>query len=183
MFELPTPGQDSTTPIPTFVETRDLYDFLAIVEDQNGMPELRTYVHEGRWVNIPLAISKMWYEERLRLFETADRFDCEAIVANVMLSLEIYYSSLGGWDLLTVASKSNSISLAKRAIIKMADGPPTISRFEWWTLISHLQPSWQIELTKLVWEFRSELVKPLQQERQTRPNLRKSMVGSHHGPD
>jgi hypothetical protein len=172
MFELPTSAKGLITPIFTFVETRDLYNFLAIVEDQNGKQELRTYVHEGQWVNIPLAISKMWYEERLRLVDTADRFDCEAIGASTRLSLEIYHASLGAWDLLTVASKSNSIPLAKKAIIKMADGPSTFSHFEWWTLMSHLRPAWQIELTKLVWEFQSTLVDRRHQERNTRPHDR-----------
>jgi hypothetical protein len=173
MFELPTPAGGSTIPIPTFVETRDLCDFLVIVEDQNGKAELKTYVHEGGWVHIPLAISKMWYEERLRLIETADRFDCEAIVADTRLSLEVYYAALGAWDLLTVASKSNSIPLAKKAIIKMQGGEPAFAHFEWWTLMSHLQPSWQIELTRLVWSFQSELVNRPQQEHKIRPDGRR----------
>jgi hypothetical protein len=87
----------------------------------------------------------------------------------------VFYASLGAWELLEVASEANSLPIAKSAIIKMTHDKrlPIYDISEWWTLMSSLRPTWQLELTKLVWVFQKEIVDRPLQERRTLLNGRK----------
>jgi hypothetical protein len=174
MLDHPNPS-GTFAPIPTLLPVEDLYVFLWVVRDQDNSPELYQFDHEGEEVHIPAVIYNTSVKDNLRLIDLADRFDCEAIGASANLSLEIGYASRSAWEVLEVASDANSIPMAKRAIIKMTHDNklPICQLSEWWSLISSLQPTWQIELTKLVWVFQNEIVDRPLQERRTLPNGRK----------
>jgi hypothetical protein len=172
MFELPAPPEDPPLAIPTFVLAQDLYILLAIVEDQEQDADCIQLVHLGQTVDTPLVIQRLTLVEKTTLQELADRFDCEDIGASVKLSLDVYYETLTGKQLLAEASKVDSIPVAKVAIIKMGkelEWRYKGSYHDWWTRIEDIRPSWQIALTKLVWEFQNELINP-EQERGRRSN-------------
>jgi hypothetical protein len=174
MLDNPNPS-GPFVPIPTLLQVEDLYIFLWTVRDQDDSPNLLTIEHEGEEVYIPTVIHGLSVQESFRLIDVADRFDCEAIGTSAKLSLEVFYASLKAWELLEVASEANSLPIAKRAIIKMTHDKrlPIYDITEWWTLMSNLRPTWQLELTKLVWVFQKEIVDRPLQERRTLPNGRK----------
>jgi hypothetical protein len=172
MFELPAPPDDPPLAIPTFVLAQDLYILLAIVEDKELDADCIQMVHLGQTVDIPLVIHQLTLLEKTTLQELADRFDCEDIGASVKLSLDVYYETLTGNQLLAAASKVESITVARVAIIKMGrerEWRYKGSYHDWWTRIGHIRLSWQVALTKLVWEFQNELINP-EQERGRRSN-------------
>jgi hypothetical protein len=174
MFELPA-SDDPPAAIPTFVLAQDLYILLAIVEDQEDDEDCIQLAHLGQTMDIPLLIHQLTLVERVTLQELADRFDCEEMGFKVKQSLGVYYDSLTGIELLVAASKVNSVTVARVAIIKMGkawEWGNKASYHDWWTRIGDIRPSWQIELTKLVWEFQDELVNP-EQERGRRSNGRR----------
>jgi hypothetical protein len=110
---------------------------------------------------MPSAIHQASLVDKITLQTLADRFDCEGMGAYVRSSLQIYYDSLTGIELLTVASRVESTAVARVAIIKMGkerEWGKKASYHCWWNKIEVIRPSWQIELTKLVWEFQNELV-------------------------
>jgi hypothetical protein len=112
-------------------------------------------------IDVPLVIHQLTLVEKITLQELADRFDCEAICVAVRQSLGFYYDSLTGNQLLAAASKVDSITVAKVAIIKMGkelEWRYKGSYHDWWTRIEDIRPSWQIALTKLIWEFQNELI-------------------------
>jgi len=80
-----------------------------------------------------------------------------AIEFTLKLSLEIFYAAKGPWALLEVASRLNSIELAKSAI-KRIDMFDIWRSSSWWNQISDIRPTWQIELTRLVWESQEGFV-------------------------
>jgi hypothetical protein len=174
MLDNPNPS-GPFVPIPTLLQVEDLYIFLWVVRDQDDCPNLLTIEHDGEEVHIPTVIHGLSVQESFRLIDVADRFDCEAIGTSAKLSLEVFYASLGAWELLEVASEANSLPIAKRAIIKMTHDKrlPIYDISEWWTLMSSLRPTWQLELTKLVWVFQKEIVDRPLQERRTLLNGRK----------
>jgi hypothetical protein len=174
MLDNPNPS-GPFVPIPTLLQVEDLYIFLWTVRDQDDCPNLLTIEHEGEEVYMPTVIHGLSVQESFRLIDVADRFDCEAIGTSAKLSLEVFYASLKAWELLEVASEANSLPIAKRAIIKMTHDKrlPIYDITEWWTLMSNLRPTWQLELTKLVWVFQKEIVDRPLQERRTLPNGRK----------
>jgi hypothetical protein len=126
-------------------------------------------------IDVPLVIHQLTLVEKITLQELADRFDCEAICVAVRQSLGFYYDSLTGNQLLAAASKVDSITVAKVAIIKMGkelEWRYKGSYHDWWTRIEDIRPSWQIMLTKLMWGFQNELINP-EQERGRRSNGRR----------
>ena len=174
MLDIPNPS-GPFLPIPTLLPVDDLYIFLWVVRDQDDCPNLFTIDHEGEEVHIPTVIYNLSVQDSFKLIDVADRFDCEAIGTSAKLSLEVFYASLGAWEILEVASEANSIAIAKRAIIKMTHDKslPIYDITEWWSMMSSLQPTWQLELTKLVWVFQKDIVDRPHQNRRTLPNGRK----------
>jgi hypothetical protein len=175
MFALPSPPDNKPVAIPTFVPAEDLYILLATIEDQEDDADCIQLVHSGQTMDIPLVIHQLTLIERATLQELADRFDCEEMGVKVRQCLGVYYDSLTGIELLVAASKVNSVPVARVAIIKMGkewEWGNKASYNDWWTRIGDIRPSWQIELTKLVWEFQNELVNP-EQERGRRSNGRR----------
>jgi hypothetical protein len=165
MFDLPVPTDGHPITIPTFVPANDLYTLLVVIDNQRDfhIPKLTKLIHLGVKIEVPTMIHKLSLVEKVTLQEVADRFDCEAIGVDVKHYLDIYYSSLTALELLAVASKVESVPVARVAITKMAEYSEFRSRstkHKWWTMIEDIRPSWQIELTKLFWEFQQELVNP-----------------------
>lgn len=163
MLDLPSPADDPPTPIPTFVPAGDLYTFLGIIEDQENSTAQPKMIHLYQKGDVPTIVHNSSLTDKVILQELADRFDCEALGFGVKLSLEAYYASLTALELLTAASKFNSVTVARVAIAKM--GSDRDCRYkalysDWWTKIEKIRPSWQVELTKLIWEFQNELVNP-----------------------
>jgi len=175
MFALPSPPDSPSVAIPTFVIAEDLYIFLATIEDQEAKTGSIQLIHLGETTDVPLVIHQLTLVEKITLQGLADRFDCEAIGAAVKQSLGVYYDSLTGIQLLASASKVESVTVARVAIIKMGkerEWRYKGSYHDWWNRIGDMRPSWQIALTKLVWEFQNELINP-EQERGRRSNGRR----------
>jgi hypothetical protein len=107
------------------------------------------YEHDCVEHRIPAMINLLAVNANLKL-DTTDHLGRFAIEFTLKLSLEIFYASMGPWTLLRVASRLNSIELAKRAIRRI-DMSEFDSRSHWWRWISDIRPTWQIELTRLVW--------------------------------
>jgi hypothetical protein len=162
-------------PIPTLLPVKELYVFLWIVRNQDNSPKVYQIDHEGEKVHLSAAIYHLSLKECLQLKNVADRFDCEAIGLGTRLTLENFYARLGAWELLEAASEVNSIPIAKRAIIKLTHDKrlPIYDITEWWSKMSSLPPLWQLELTKLVWVFRKDIINRPHSERRTLPNGRK----------
>jgi hypothetical protein len=162
-------------PITTLLPAEDLYVFLWMVRDQVDCTELYQIVHKGEEAHMSVTLYRLSVKDSLKLVDVADRFDCEALGTSAKLALEVFYATLGAWELLEVASEVNSIPIAKRAIIKMTDDTDLDidDLSDWWALMRSLRPTWHIELTKLVWVFQNELVNRPLQERKTLSNGRK----------
>jgi hypothetical protein len=114
--------------------------------------------------------------------DTTEHLGRFGIEFTLKLSLEIFYASVGPWPLLRVASRLNSIELAKRAIRRI-DMSEFTSRSHWWDWIRNIRPTWQVELTRLVWVNDDDFVARLptlgtivprghQQHQQSRTNVR-----------
>lgn len=119
MFELPCTPESLLVAIPTFVVAEDLFTFLATIEDEVDRVERIPLLHSGETINIPSAIHQASLVDKITLQNLADRFDCEAMGACLRDSLQFYYDSLTGIKLLAAASKVESITVARVAIIKM----------------------------------------------------------------
>jgi hypothetical protein len=172
MFALPSPPDSPPVAIPTFVLAEDLYIFLATIEDQEDDTDSIKLIHLGETVDVPLVIHQLTLAEKITLQEIADRFDCEAMCVALRQSLGVYYDSLTGHQLLAEALKVESVTVARVAIIKMGkerEWRHKGSYHDWWSRIEDIRPSWQIALTKLMWEFQNELINP-EQERGRRSN-------------
>jgi hypothetical protein len=107
------------------------------------------YEHDYVEHRIPAMINLLAVNANLKLDPT-DHLGRFAIEFTLKVSLEIFYASMGPWPLLRVASRLNSIELAKRAIRRI-DMSEFHSRSHWWDWIRDIRPTWQIELTRLVW--------------------------------
>jgi hypothetical protein len=165
MFELPSTPESLLVAIPTFVVAEDLFTF---IEDEVDRVERIPLLHSGETINIPSAIHQASLVDKITLQNLADRFDCEAMGACLRDSLQFYYDSLTGIKLLAAASKVESITVARVAIIKMGKDRKwenKASYHRWWKELEHIRPSWQIALTKVVWEFQNELVNSYQEPR------------------
>jgi hypothetical protein len=176
MFDMADPHSDSRTPIPTFVATEHLYTLLIIIEDQVDCGVFERLNYEGQVMYIPKAIERLPLKEKISLGETADRFDCAVIDLSVKRSLGVYYDSMTPIQLLRAASKANIVPVAKAAIARMGTssrwGPERIYR-DWWTFISGIRPTWQVELTKVFWETGDQLVERLYKAPEYQINGRK----------
>jgi hypothetical protein len=136
-------------PIPTFIPAEDMRIILRSLEFQADCTGDVWYENDCVEHRIPAMINLLAVNANLKL-DTTDHPGRFAIEFTLKLSLEIFYASMGPWALLRVASRLNSIELAKRAIrrIDMSE----ISRSStWWNRISDIRPTWQIELTQSVW--------------------------------
>jgi hypothetical protein len=136
-------------PIPTFIPAEDLRLLLPALEFRGDCTGDVWYQNDEVSHRIPAMINLLAVNANLKL-DTTESLGRFAVEFTLKLSLEIFYASMGPWPLLRVASRLNSIELAKRAIrrIDMSD----ISRSStWWNRISDIRPTWQIELTQLFW--------------------------------
>jgi hypothetical protein len=169
MFELDGLTAGSQAPIPVLVPADGLLTLLVIVEDRfNHRQEDQSCFRQ--------AIRRLPIKDKLVVQELADRFDCEAISARVKLSIKDYYARNPGSKLLTKASKTNSLMAARIAIAKLDTDQVFLDKSiyrNWWTLIKDLRPSWQVELTRLVWKNQYELVNRPDQPRATHPSGRR----------
>ena len=137
MFAFRSLGASPDIALPTFIPTDDLYVLLLLIEDP-----------ERFW--------RPTLEKKLALVDLADKFDCEVLGRNVRRSLDDYYESSTAMTLLTVASKLNSVPMARTAIRKMKNDYQCrrhLSYTVWWDWIKDLRPGWQTELTGLIWVF------------------------------
>jgi hypothetical protein len=170
MFDLPSPSEeDSGLPIPTFVSAADLYTFLRVVEDQVNCKVLLDRWYDDTKVRIPASIHNITGRNKFILEELADRFDCEKIALNVKHSIHDTYANFSGFNILYRASQANSIPMAKMGIIKLESAIENYDKSlysKWWSMMEGIRPSWQIEITKLVWKNQHELVNRPGQPRQ-----------------
>ena len=167
MFNLPSPD-DSPLAIPTFVTADDLYIFLACIEDHENCIARSKLTHSGQTSILPNVIRKLTFVQKVVLQELADRFDCEEMGAAVSQSLAATYDSLSGIKLLRIANDIDSITVARAAIIKMGaerEWRTKSSYHTWWERVAGIRPSWQMELTRLTWEFQNELVNRREERR------------------
>ena len=177
MFELPCTPESLPVAIPTFVVAEDLFTFLATIEDEVIRVRPTHPLQSGETMFVPSAIHQASLVDKITLQTLADRFDCEALGAWLRDSLQIYYDSLTGIELLEAASKIDSTMVARVAIMKMGKDRQwknKASYHRWWKELEHIRPSWQIALTKVVWEFQNELVNSYQEPRRHKNGRRVS---------
>jgi hypothetical protein len=156
MFELDALTAGSQAPIPVLVPADGLFTFLVVVEDRFiHRRENKSCFHQST------CIRRLSIKDKLVVQELADRFDCEGISARLKLSIDHYYASSSGLELLAKASEANLLVVAKIAIGKLGADQAFLDKSiyrNWWTLIKGLRPGWQVELTRLVWKNQYELV-------------------------
>jgi len=178
MFELPPSFDHPPAAIPTFVVAEDLFTFLATIEEVfTHRGECTPLVHLGQTIDMPNAVHQASLIDKITLQTLADRFDCEGMGACVKFSLQTYYDSLTGIELLKAASKVNSVPVARVAIIKMGkdrEWKNKASYHCWWKKLEDIRSNWQIALTKVVWEFQNELVNSYQEPRRHKNGRRVS---------
>jgi hypothetical protein len=148
LFQQPIP-LGPRVPIPTFIPAEDLRLLLPALEFRWDCTGDVFYENDCVEHRIPAMINLLAVNANLKL-DTTDHLGRFAIEFTLKLSLEIFYASMGPWPLLRVASRLNSIELAKRAI-RQIDMSEVTSRSHWWYWIRDIRPTWQIELTRLVW--------------------------------
>jgi hypothetical protein len=147
----------------------DVDTFLHIIVDVEGCLNFTTHIYKDEEVQIPLAITPLTIKKLFRMAEMADRFDCEDMAEWIEQALDLAYTTETGLHILAAASEINSVPVAKIGIAKMGENGAG-QYFDWWNLIKTLRLSWQIELTRLVWEFQCELVNRPEEERKKRRN-------------
>ena len=143
-------------PIPTFIPAEDLRLILPALEYQWDCTGDVFYENDYVEHRIPAMINLLAVNTNLKL-DTTDHLGRFAIEFTLKLSLEIFYAAMGPWALLSVASRLNSVELAKRAIVRI-DMSEISSSSAWWSQIRYIRPTWQIELTQLVWESQERFV-------------------------
>jgi hypothetical protein len=164
MLDIPVLPEVARVAVPTFVPAEDLFYFLLAVQSETQPGLSGTHIHEGVQMRIPEIINRRSLEEKAALLALTDRFDCATLARTIKRSINIHHDRLSSWQLMAVASKINCKAVAKRALIKMGDeeecvdGGPRFTHSLWWEKIQDLRPIWQIELNKLVWVSRQELV-------------------------
>jgi hypothetical protein len=112
-------------------------------------------------VNLP-------FEAQVALLMTADRFDCERIERDITIVFEDL-ADLCPFSLLKQSSDANAVAPARIAIASLPeianDSWPYSRKLsannsidDWWSAITPLRATWQIELTRLYWEGGRQLV-------------------------
>jgi hypothetical protein len=126
-------------------------------------------------------INNLSLEAQASLWTAADRFDCERIQNDIMTIFN-YRATRYPSELLKYSSEINAVVPAKVAIAHLSrrttDGWqfsrkaywPHSSANDWWSTISCLRPTWQLELTRLFWEGGRQLVDRPEEQRPRKRN-------------
>jgi hypothetical protein len=155
MLELPVVSGDPFSPIPVFVAAEDLHNLLIVIEELGTWDSNNSYPAHAVERHISETIGSFSLKAKVLLARLADRFDCEVISRSTNRKLNIYYQEKTPLALLTEASNDDLIEPARKAILRIRWGD--LYR-QWWPSLQGIRPSWQIELTRLIWITRQQLV-------------------------
>jgi hypothetical protein len=125
---------------------------------------------------VPSSVIELPLQDQVLLRDATDRFDCERIHRYITSTLKESIT-LSPSKHLSRASDANNIEQARLAIAELGNCPnwhPTgLYRGTWWAAIADLQPTWQLELTKLFWKEGFQLIDREEDEARPRhPNGR-----------
>jgi hypothetical protein len=160
MFELPVVSGDYS-PIPVFVAAEDLDKLLTVIEELGTWDPKNSYPAHAVERHISDTIDSFSLKSKVLLGRLADRFDCEVISRSTNQKLSVYYGRKTPLALLKEASENNLIEPARQAIrdIEWLAGFELAKLYrQWWPSLQGIRPSWQIELTRLIWITRQQLV-------------------------
>jgi hypothetical protein len=156
MFGLSGLSGDHLCPIPVLsVAAEDLDKLLTVIEEVGDWDPNNSFPVGAVETHIMETLSGFTLKSLILLARLADRFDCEVISRSTNRKLNIYYQEKTPLALLTEASNHDLIEPARKAILRIRWGD---LYHQWWPSLQGIRPSWQIELTRLIWITRQQLV-------------------------